>query len=178
LLCRCGDDDFPVDASHLHASWSRVSQANVACPERTGQGPSSAYGWPISGTVTFDDKDIGTYGQHGLRDYYRQVLLDVRLLIADEIISMLDASTRVDILNLLVTLKRSGLAILFITHDLSLGNYVSDQARLLPPLRGVLTTWPARPARACPSGHRGPAPASPGHQDLCTFACTYLCTSK
>ena len=44
---------------------------------------------------------------------------------------MLDASTRVDILNLLVSLKRSGLAILFITHDLSLGNYVSDRTVIL-----------------------------------------------
>ena len=61
----------------------------------------------------------------------RALLLDVRLLIADEIISMLDASTRVDILNLLVSLKRSGLAILFITHDLSLGNYVSDRTIIL-----------------------------------------------
>ena len=44
---------------------------------------------------------------------------------------MLDASTRVDILNLLISLKRSGLAILFITHDLSLGNYVSDRTVIL-----------------------------------------------
>jgi len=61
----------------------------------------------------------------------RALLLDVRLLVADEIISMLDASTRVDILNLLISLKRSGLAILFITHDLSLGNYVSDRTVIL-----------------------------------------------
>jgi len=61
----------------------------------------------------------------------RALLLDVRLLIADEIISMLDASTRVDILNLLIGLKRSGLAILFITHDLSLGHYVSDRTVIL-----------------------------------------------
>jgi ABC-type oligopeptide transport system ATPase subunit len=61
----------------------------------------------------------------------RALLLDARLLIADEIISMLDASTRVDILNLLVSLKRSGLAILFITHDLSLGHYVSDRTIIL-----------------------------------------------
>jgi ABC-type oligopeptide transport system ATPase subunit len=46
-------------------------------------------------------------------------------------LSMLDASTRVDILNLLIDLKRSGLAILFITHDLSLGNYVSDRTVIL-----------------------------------------------
>jgi len=64
----------------------------------------------------------------------RALLLDVKLLIADEIISMLDASTRVDILNLLISLKRSGLAILFVTHDLSLGHYVSD--RTIIPRRG------------------------------------------
>ncbi|HEX4089093.1 MAG TPA: ATP-binding cassette domain-containing protein [Trebonia sp.] len=61
----------------------------------------------------------------------RALLLDVQVLIADEIISMLDASTRVDVLNLLVKLKRQGLAILFITHDLSLGNYVSDRTIIL-----------------------------------------------
>src|ERR1700678_2489685 len=55
----------------------------------------------------------------------RALLHDVKVLILDEIISTLDASTRVDVLNLLVTLKRQGLAILFITHDLSLGNSLS-----------------------------------------------------
>ena len=61
----------------------------------------------------------------------RALLLDVKLLVADEIISMLDASTRVDVLNLLVGLKRAGLAILFITHDLSLGSYISDRTVIL-----------------------------------------------
>jgi peptide/nickel transport system ATP-binding protein len=61
----------------------------------------------------------------------RALLLDIRLLIADEIISMLDASTRVDVLNLLADLKARGLSILFITHDLSLGYYISDRAVIL-----------------------------------------------
>src|SRR5579859_1977089 len=61
----------------------------------------------------------------------RALLLDVKVLIADEIISMLDASTRVDVLNLLVKLKRQGMAVLFVTHDLSLGNYVSDRTIIL-----------------------------------------------
>jgi ABC-type oligopeptide transport system ATPase subunit len=61
----------------------------------------------------------------------RALLLDIRLLVADEIISMLDASTRIDVLNLLGDLKAGGLGILFITHDLSLGNYLSDQAVIL-----------------------------------------------
>jgi peptide/nickel transport system ATP-binding protein len=51
--------------------------------------------------------------------------------VADEIISMLDASTRVDVLNLLVELKSRGLSILFITHDLNLGYYISERAIIL-----------------------------------------------
>jgi ABC-type oligopeptide transport system ATPase subunit len=61
----------------------------------------------------------------------RALLLDIRLLVADEIISMLDASTRIDVLNLLGDLKARGLGILFITHDLSLGHYISDTAVIL-----------------------------------------------
>jgi peptide/nickel transport system ATP-binding protein len=62
----------------------------------------------------------------------RALLLDIQFLVADEIISMLDASTRIDVLNLLADLKESrGLSILFITHDLSLGYYISDRALIL-----------------------------------------------
>lgn len=61
----------------------------------------------------------------------RALLLDIKLLVADEIISMLDASTRIDVLNLLADLKERGLGILFVTHDLSLGNYVSDKSVIL-----------------------------------------------
>jgi peptide/nickel transport system ATP-binding protein len=66
----------------------------------------------------------------------RALLLDIELLVADEIISMLDASTRIDVLNLLGDLKARGLGILFITHDLSLGNYISDRTVILR--RGVV----------------------------------------
>jgi peptide/nickel transport system ATP-binding protein len=61
----------------------------------------------------------------------RALLLDIKFLVADEIISMLDASTRIDVLNLLGDLKERGLGILFITHDLSLGNYIGDRAVIL-----------------------------------------------
>lgn len=44
---------------------------------------------------------------------------------------MLDASTRIDVLNLLADLKSRGLSILFITHDLSLGYYISERAVIL-----------------------------------------------
>jgi peptide/nickel transport system ATP-binding protein len=66
----------------------------------------------------------------------RALLLDIRFLVADEIISMLDASTRIDVLNLLGGLKARGLGILFITHDLSLGHYISEKTVILR--RGVV----------------------------------------
>jgi ABC-type oligopeptide transport system ATPase subunit len=61
----------------------------------------------------------------------RALLLDIKLLIADELISMLDASTRIDVLNLLGELKQRGLGIMLITHDLALGNYISDSTVIL-----------------------------------------------
>ncbi|MEF2072725.1 ABC transporter ATP-binding protein [Consotaella aegiceratis] len=61
----------------------------------------------------------------------RALLLDIKLLVADEIISMLDASTRIDVLNLLGDLKSRGLSIVFVTHDLALGNYISDTIVIL-----------------------------------------------
>ncbi len=61
----------------------------------------------------------------------RALLLDIDFLVADEIISMLDASTRIDVLNLLGELKERGLGIIFITHDLSLGNYISEKTVIL-----------------------------------------------
>jgi len=61
----------------------------------------------------------------------RALLLDIEFLVADEVISMLDASTRIDVLNLLGDLKARGLGIVFITHDLSLGNYISEKTVIL-----------------------------------------------
>jgi peptide/nickel transport system ATP-binding protein len=61
----------------------------------------------------------------------RALMLDIDYLVADEITSMLDASTRIDVLNLLADLRDRGLGVLFITHDLSLGNYISSRTIIL-----------------------------------------------
>jgi ABC-type glutathione transport system ATPase component len=61
----------------------------------------------------------------------RALLLNIKVLVADEVISMLDASTRIDVLNLLAGLKTGGLGIVLITHDLALGNYISDSTVIL-----------------------------------------------
>lgn len=66
----------------------------------------------------------------------RALLLNVKLLVADEIISMLDASTRIDVLNLLGDLREKGLSVIFVTHDLSLGYYISDNVVIL--YKGVM----------------------------------------
>ncbi|BCJ30306.1 ABC transporter ATP-binding protein [Actinocatenispora sera] len=62
----------------------------------------------------------------------RALLMRPSLLIADEATSMLDASLRATILNVLTDLRdRAGLTILFITHDIGQACYVSDQVLVL-----------------------------------------------
>ena len=62
----------------------------------------------------------------------RALLMDVDILIADELISMLDASTRIGVLNLLIeTCKKNGMSVIFITHDLNLGYYISDKSLIM-----------------------------------------------
>lgn len=58
----------------------------------------------------------------------RSLIVGSELLIADEPTSMIDASTRAGILNLLLNLKREkGLSVLFITHDIGQAQYISDR---------------------------------------------------
>jgi len=55
-----------------------------------------------------------------------------KLLVADEPVSMLDASVRAEILNLLVDLRRElNLGVLYITHDLSTVNYVAEDVYVM-----------------------------------------------
>ncbi len=56
----------------------------------------------------------------------RAMLREPRLIVADEPVSMLDASVRVEILKLLRSLQEShGLSVIYITHDLSTVKYFS-----------------------------------------------------
>jgi ABC-type oligopeptide transport system ATPase subunit len=67
----------------------------------------------------------------------RALLVKPRLLVADEPTSMLDASLRVALLNLLLDIReQQGTAILFITHDIGQAYYLSD--RILVMYRGEL----------------------------------------
>ena len=58
----------------------------------------------------------------------RAMILEPKLIVADEPVSMLDASVRVEILKLLERLQAShNLAVIYITHDLSTVRYFSDR---------------------------------------------------
>jgi peptide/nickel transport system ATP-binding protein len=58
----------------------------------------------------------------------RAMILNPKLLVADEPVSMLDASVRVEILKLLRGLQeKHGLGVIYITHDLSTVRYFSER---------------------------------------------------
>lgn len=61
----------------------------------------------------------------------RSLIIGAQLLIADEPTSMIDASTRASILNLLLTLKTGGLSVLFITHDIGQAQYVAERVLVM-----------------------------------------------
>lgn len=62
----------------------------------------------------------------------RALILNPKLLIADEPVSALDASIQAQIINLLKDLKRErSLTILFISHDLSVIKYLADRVGIM-----------------------------------------------
>jgi peptide/nickel transport system ATP-binding protein len=62
----------------------------------------------------------------------RALLTDPTLLIADEPVSMVDASLRMSIVNLFKELKEElGVSVLYITHDLATAYYVSDRIAIM-----------------------------------------------
>ena len=62
----------------------------------------------------------------------RALMMRPVLLVADEATSMLDASLRANILNVLTDLRdEPGLTILFITHDIGQACYVSDRVLVM-----------------------------------------------
>lgn len=62
----------------------------------------------------------------------RALITRPRLLVADEPVSMLDASLRATILEIFKELKdRNGTSILYITHDLSTAYYISDEIAIM-----------------------------------------------
>ncbi|QGA55318.1 dipeptide ABC transporter ATP-binding protein [Sulfolobus sp. E5-1-F] len=61
----------------------------------------------------------------------RAISVEPHVLLADEPVSMLDASLRAGILNLLKGLKRLGMSILYITHDIATVAYIADEVMVI-----------------------------------------------
>ena len=62
----------------------------------------------------------------------RSIITDPKLVIADEPVSMLDASVRVEVLRLLESIQhRRNIGIIYITHDLSTTKYFSDRINIM-----------------------------------------------
>lgn len=71
-------------------------------------------------------------GQRQRVSIARALIVDPEFIIADEPASMLDANTRIEILNLLDDLQNNyGMGILFITHDLAQARYLGDTLIIL-----------------------------------------------
>ena len=72
------------------------------------------------------------------------LVLDPKLLVADEPVSMLDVSVRAGVLTLLDDLRRSGnMAVLMITHDLSTAAHFADRIAVMY-LGRIVEEGPAR----------------------------------
>jgi len=62
----------------------------------------------------------------------RALLIRPKVIIADEIVSMLDASLRIDLIELLRQVQREyGLSVVFITHDIALARYFANDGELV-----------------------------------------------
>ncbi len=71
------------------------------------------------------------------------LVLDPKLLVADEPVSMLDVSVRAGILTLLDGLRKDGMGILMITHDLSTAAHFADRIAVMY-LGRIVEEGPAR----------------------------------
>jgi len=62
----------------------------------------------------------------------RAISVNPKFLVADEAVSMLDASLRIEVLDLLLDLKnRFGMTCLFITHDFGVARYFAKRGRVM-----------------------------------------------
>jgi peptide/nickel transport system ATP-binding protein len=102
------------------------------------------------------------------------LVLEPELLVADEPVSMLDVSVRAGVLSLLDDLRRGGLTILMITHDLSTAAHFADRIAVMY-LGRVVEEGPAKQivrnpqhpyTKALMSVVPKPDPRNRGHREI------------
>ncbi|HEX7733433.1 MAG TPA: ABC transporter ATP-binding protein [Ktedonobacteraceae bacterium] len=110
---------------HGHAGGTvEVEKQSLALLEKVSLTPASQfldkYPHQLSG------------GQRQRVSIARSLAVGPSVVLADEPVSMLDVSIRLDILNLLLKLKEEeGLAFLFITHDIASARYFAEQTQVM-----------------------------------------------
>jgi peptide/nickel transport system ATP-binding protein len=103
--------DVAIDAAAADAADSALKSVGLSLAEVRGRFPHQLSG-----------------GQLQRVAIARALISKPALLVADEPVSMIDASLRASIVNLLRELRdRNGLTIIYITHDLATAYYVSDR---------------------------------------------------
>jgi peptide/nickel transport system ATP-binding protein len=110
---------------HRHARNRReVEQQALALLEKVSLTPASQF------LDKFPHQLSG--GQRQRVAIARALAVQPMILLADEPVSMLDVSIRLDILNLLLNLKeQEGLAFLFITHDIASARYFAEETQVM-----------------------------------------------
>jgi peptide/nickel transport system ATP-binding protein len=114
----------PLVVNHLDKDKPKASARVEAALEAVGLTPprlfSRKFPYELSG------------GQRQRVAMARAIVIDARLIIADEPVSMLDVSIRAEILSLMLSLrKKFNLTYLFITHDLAVARYVSERMAVM-----------------------------------------------
>ena len=80
----------------------------------------------------------------------RALIMNPKLIIADECISALDVSIQAQVVNLMKDIQQeTGTAYLFIAHDLSMVKYISDRIGVAPPRRSLSIPSTPTPGACC-----------------------------
>lgn len=111
-----------LDIHHLYGGKAERTQKVAEILQKVGLAPEHAERYPhqFSG------------GQRQRVGIARALIMNPKLIIADECISALDVSIQAQVVNLMKDLQQeSGCAYLFIAHDLSMVKYISDRIGVL-----------------------------------------------
>ncbi|HET6626942.1 MAG TPA: ABC transporter ATP-binding protein [Nocardioidaceae bacterium] len=109
---------------HGIASGAELKKRVAAALERVGLAPADQFMRKYPGDLSGGQKQRAVIA--------RAIILDPEVLVADEPVSMLDASVRAKILQLMLDLKQDlGLTYVYITHDLATAKFFCDRIAIM-----------------------------------------------